>query len=361
MAALVASLIFLAACQSAAPAPTGVDSAPIVVDIIVPTPEETAPLVTATATSTLEPTPTLIPSLELTGTSEQAAAASATPADELAATIITSTVTVPASRTPTPMVPAAVTSKTPITLSEPTLVGLSYGQRPIVDYQIGHGSEQVLLVGGMHGGYEWNTILLAYDLLDYFVAHSDLIPQTITVHIIPNANPDGQFAVTGKEGRFTVGDVFEDSTPGRFNGRGVDLNRNWDCLWQPTGTWRGKEVSAGAAPFSEPETNALRQYIVDLDPAAVVFYHSAANGVFAAGCPDVHEPSMDLARVYGTASDYPVYERFYHYEVNGDASDYLSRLGIASFSVELITHESLDWEKNLNGVQALLDNLASSE
>jgi hypothetical protein len=38
----------------------------------------------------------------------------------------------------------------------------------------------------------------------------------------------------------------------------VDLNRNFDCKWQPTSTWRSTSVSAGTQPFSEPEAAAIR-------------------------------------------------------------------------------------------------------
>ncbi|MFN2135269.1 MAG: LysM peptidoglycan-binding domain-containing protein, partial [Candidatus Promineifilaceae bacterium] len=33
---------------------------------------------------------------------------------------------------------------------------------PIVSYQLGDGETPLILIGGIHGGYEWNTILLAY-------------------------------------------------------------------------------------------------------------------------------------------------------------------------------------------------------
>jgi hypothetical protein len=239
-------------------------------------------------------------------------------------------------------------------LPDPVVIGYSYGGRSIVDYQLGTGENKVVIVGGMHGGYEWNTTLLAFALLDNYLLQPDAIPDSVTLHIIPTANPDGQFAITNREGRFSFTDVLSDTVPGRFNGNGVDLNRNWDCQWLPTGTWRGNEVSAGTGPFSELETSVLRDYLRLLQPVVVIFYHSAANGVFAAGCPDPHAPSMELAATYGLASGYPVYERFFFYDVTGDASDWLSTEGIPSFSVELITHEGLDLSMNLAGVQAIL-------
>jgi len=58
---------------------------------------------------------------------------------------------------------------------------------------------------------------------------------------------------------------------------------------------------------------------------------------------------------------YPVYERFTHYDVNGDAGDWLSTQGIPAFTVELKSRDQLDWEMNLAGLQALLASVAKSE
>jgi murein tripeptide amidase MpaA len=92
-----------------------------------------------------------------------------------------------------------------------------------------------LFVGGIHGGYEWNSILLAYEMADYLKGNPSVIPANLTVHIIPNLNPDGLFLATGLEGRFVATDITSNamhtSGVGRFNANKVDLNRNFDCKW----------------------------------------------------------------------------------------------------------------------------------
>ncbi len=236
------------------------------------------------------------------------------------------------------------------------VIGHSVRGLPLVAHRFGDGEQRIVIVGGIHGGYEWNTILLAYLAIDYFKTYSAALPESVTLTIIPSANPDGQEMVTGKSGPFALADLAEDTIPGRFNANNVDLNRNWDCQWAPTAIWRGNEVSGGPAPFSEPETVVLRDYLLQQRPEAVIFLHSAANGVFASGCPETHQPSMDLAQIYGDAAGYPVYERFSAYEVTGDAGDWLTTQGITSISVELINHQDLDLEKNLAGILAVLDN-----
>lgn len=237
-------------------------------------------------------------------------------------------------------------------------IGTSVEERPLVSYRFGYGAKTIILVGGIHGGYEWNTIVLAYRMIDYFQENPEQIPANVTLYIIPSANPDGQYLVTGQEGRFTAADVQGSIEPGRFNGNNVDLNRNWDCNWQATGTWGERTVSGGERPFSEPETQALAQFFLNQRPDVVVFWHSKANGVFSGGCGGVHAPSLALTTLFGDAADYPIYERFEFYEVTGDASDWLALQGIPSFSVELKTRSQLDWEQNLAGTLALLAHYA---
>jgi hypothetical protein len=212
----------------------------------------------------------------------------------------------------------------------------------------------------MHGGYEWNTIALAYEAIDYFRANPQAVPDEVTLTIIPSANPDGQFLVTGVDGRFAPGDVAEmteeEMLDGRFNANGVDLNRNWDCLWRQSAYWRDQWVDGGTEPFSEPEAQALRDFLLEKKPTAVIFWHSAADGVFGARCGDEpFAPSVQLANVYGLASGYPVFEQFTAYPVTGDATDWLAREGIPAVTVELKTHEALDWAENLAGMTAVLE------
>lgn len=261
---------------------------------------------------------------------------------------------------PTP----TVVSPTPVSPGPTRSVALSYSRfvigqsaegRPIEGYRFGDGLFRLVFVGGLHGGYEWNTIALAYEALDFFADHPNLIPASVTLEIIPSANPDGQYLVTQQEGR--IDPSFRpaaDTFAGRFNARGVDLNRNWDCRWTSDALWRNQPISGGEYPFSEPESSALAAYFLTVRPALVIFWHSAAYGVYASGCPETHAPSFELATLYGEAGDYPVYESFQVYPVTGDAGDWLTTQGGASFSVELINHGDIDWEQNLAGMKAML-------
>lgn len=239
------------------------------------------------------------------------------------------------------------------------VIGTSVEGRPIETYTYGDGDTRLLFVGGIHGGYEWNSVLLAYQFVDYLAANPSFIPENLTVAVIPSLNPDGVFTVTGKEGRFTALDVNPDATiqaDARFNAREVDLNRNFDCKWQPTSTWRSQEVSAGTAPFSEPEAAALRDYIATFKPNAVVFWHSQSNAVYASECESGILPqTLSVMNTYSAGSGYPAVSTFDAYTITGDAEGWLASQGIPAVTVELSTHETIEWERNLAGVKKLFE------
>ncbi len=103
---------------------------------------------------------------------------------------------------------------TPVNQVEPqtsgpkhTVIGTSVEERAIDAYTYGNGKTLLLFVGGMHGGYEWNSVLLAYAFVDYLDAHPEIIPATLSVTVVPSVNPDGVYKVIGKVGRFTIADV----------------------------------------------------------------------------------------------------------------------------------------------------------
>ncbi len=240
-------------------------------------------------------------------------------------------------------------------------VATSVEGRSIEAHTYGSGPNEIVFVGGIHGGYEWNTVLLAYRLMDYFDVNRAIIPAHLKVTIIPTLNPDGYFKITGTTDRFvnlaTIPDVMG-TAPGRFNAHGVDLNRNFDCNWQAKGVWQNKKVSAGTAAFSEPETAGFRDWVTARMPRVVIFAHSASNGVFGAGCnAPIAASTRAFMSAYSTASGYPMNDTFSQYVVTGDASDWLSTVGIPSIGVELKTHETVEFEQNLAGLEAVIKTI----
>lgn len=241
-----------------------------------------------------------------------------------------------------------------------TTIGKSVEGRNIEVYTYGTGATHLTFVGGVHGGYEWNSVLLAYTFIDYLDAHPDMVPKNLTIEIIPSANPDGLYKVTQKNGRFTSSDVSTDSKvleSARFNANSVDLNRNFDCKWKPESTWRSKVVSAGTAPFSEPEAKAIQSLILKSKPSAVIFWHSQSNAVYASQCASGILPeTLTLMNMYSKASGYPAVKTFDAYQTTGAADDWLASINIPAVTVELKTHETIEWEENLAGIKALISH-----
>lgn len=238
------------------------------------------------------------------------------------------------------------------------VIGSSVEGRAIDAYEYGNGATHLAFVGGIHGGYEWNSVLLAYEFMDYLSENPKIIPENVSINVIPSANPDGVYKIIGKEGRFTIGDVPMDvsAESGRLNANSVDLNRNFDCKWKPKSTWRGNIVNAGSMAFSEPEARAIRNFVLENNPDAVVFWHSQSNAVYASECEDDILPkTLEIMEAYSRASGYPAIDSFDAYEITGDAEGWLASIGIPAITVELKTHEAIELERNLAGVRALLE------
>ena len=243
-----------------------------------------------------------------------------------------------------------------------TIIGTSVGGRDITAYHFGTGDTDILFVGGIHGGYSWNTPLVAYEAIDYFTENQSVIPENVRVTVIPVLNPDGLYVVAGTAERFTEDNIpsnVEETITGRFNANAVDLNRNFDCEWQSTGTWQSTTVDGGSKAFSEPESEALRAYVEGNMPEAVVAWYSAAGGVFASSCRNgVLEETNTLTNLYADASGYKAYEEFDFYKITGDMVNWFAKNEVPAISVLLSTHDTIEWSKNKKGIDALLNHYA---
>jgi hypothetical protein len=284
------------------------------------------PSVTPTWTATLTFAPTIMPSATVTPSATITTTSTLTVTPTSQTPTLTRTATPTATSTPRPPLPADFT------------YGKSVAGRDLLARSFGQGSHLVMLVGGIHTGYEANTVDLVNELSAHF-SHSpqDVLPDVMLV-LVPVANPDG----------YAVG-----RTPtGRFNARRVDLNRNWACDWSPDAVWQHHEVDPGSEPFSEPEAIALAALIYDLHPSVVLFYHAAANGIFAGDC-NGGSISETMSAVLGEATGYPYGQPFTEYDVTGTAASWVDGLGIPAADVELTTTQATDFKRNLAGVMAL--------
>lgn len=226
------------------------------------------------------------------------------------------------------------------------IVGLSVASRPIEVYTFGEGQREYLIVAGIHGGYEGNTIGLANELIRYINDHPELIPEDVTLHIIRNMNPDGEARSSGVDGR--------------VNNNGVDLNRNfptenWVADWNRDGCWIYRPTTGGAYGGSEPETRTVMSFISQHNITALISYHSAALGVFPGGVP-WEVDSIRLAKALAKATGYPYPPLDTGCEYTGTLADWAVENGVgAAVDMELANHRDTDFNKNLNALKAFLN------
>ena len=127
-------------------------------------------------------------------------------------------------------------------------LGVSAGGRPIVAEQSGTpGGRRVLVIGVIHGDEDAGMAIV--DEL-----RAEPVPDGVELWIVESMNPDGQ------------------TNQVRSNDNGVDLNRNFPYKWGPIGV-PGDSQFAGTGPASEPETQAMVNFMTQLQPDITIWYH----------------------------------------------------------------------------------------
>lgn len=148
-------------------------------------------------------------------------------------------------------------------------IGRSVHGREIRAAMFGSGRPRVLIVGGIHGNEPEPAPGVAQ--LARVLKES---PDRGTVLLIEDINPDGTAMGT------------------RGNGRGVDLNRNWQTVNFVA------SVRHGAQPKSEPETALLASEIVAFAPEVIIVLHSIRSGPFV----NFDGPAREYARAFAQAA-----------------------------------------------------------
>ncbi|MBE2224775.1 MAG: hypothetical protein IAF02_24760, partial [Anaerolineae bacterium] len=232
------------------------------------------------------------------------------------------------------------------------VIGQSVTGKNLNVLQFGEGPRKFILVGGTHSGYAPNTVNLAKEFIAYYSENLEAIPADVTLFIIPNLNPDAPYAPA--------------DITGRLNANGVDLNRNWDCRWTADPIVLGGPVSGagGTAIESEPEVQALANFIKQQSPTAVIQLaaHGRSYGTASPGsCVESSRVSVALSKLYGNAAGYlfPDADNDGLVEpdarLTGDMSNWLDSIDIPAISVLLSRYDDIDFEANLAGLTAVLE------
>ncbi|KAF6208024.1 hypothetical protein GE061_016473 [Apolygus lucorum] len=166
-------------------------------------------------------------------------------------------------------------------------IGKSSENRPLKVAHISSGKRKdapaIWIDGGIHGR-EWvapSTALFILKQLTENYNTNKAVVDGIDWFIMPVANPDG-YEYSHSVDRFwrknrsknpakRYEDYYDEARYGRECAddaetcQGVDLNRNWDFHWKEIGASSSpcKPTFAGDRPFSEPETRAMSDFIMD--------------------------------------------------------------------------------------------------
>ncbi|MBU1919278.1 T9SS type A sorting domain-containing protein [bacterium] len=165
--------------------------------------------------------------------------------------------------------------------------------------------------------------------------YAEMINET-QIYIIPTINPDGLEVISSG---LTLGDTTIYDNTWRKNGYkppqldecnispsyggelcGVDQNRNFelnwiwgDTLWHPT-DFEVYDYYRGPGPMSEPETQCLADFAMEIKPTTSIVWHSSRSGRFGSqtfgawewgedDAPKKHSPdSLAIRRLQGSAN-----------------------------------------------------------
>jgi hypothetical protein len=238
-------------------------------------------------------------------------------------------------------------------------IGNSIEGRPINLYTISAPGDRtgrvgVLLMGCQHAR-EWLSPMTVTYIADQLVTQygtdtriTDIMDAAV-FYVIPISNPDGYlYTWANTNNRFWR----KNRRPNGGGVFGVDLNRNWAYEWGGTGSsgTPSSDTYRGTAPFSEPETTAIRDFtLANPHIAGHIDFHTYSQlvlwpwGYTVASLP---EPENGRYIALGTAMSNEILAApgvFYDpiqsadlYEAAGDATDWFHGTASAtSMTIEM--------------------------
>ncbi|MBL0708861.1 MAG: peptidase [Sulfurimonas sp.] len=177
-------------------------------------------------------------------------------------------------------------------------IGKTWENRDIIAVSITkevkkHSDKPALFFTGTIHAREWIGIELSMSFAKHIMEHIEYDPQLnkildrATLYMVPCANPDGfeysrnHFSFWRKNRRKNADGSY-----------GVDLNRNFSVGFFPNKD-TSSNVYSGPYAFSEPETSALRDFVLEHKNITITLdYHSQGN-VFFPAHNFIHEDAKD--------------------------------------------------------------------
>ena len=146
--------------------------------------------------------------------------------------------------------------------------------------------EPKILLTGVHHAEEVMGLEVLLSLVDTIVKSygNDTgitgLVDGLETYIIPVLNPDGHMIVTTARDTGWRKNLRDNDNDGHIDiedrSDGVDLNRNYDFMWEYGNDNPASSYYRGPFPFSEPETRAVRDLTLRYRFSAAIHYHSPA-------------------------------------------------------------------------------------
>jgi murein tripeptide amidase MpaA len=239
-------------------------------------------------------------------------------------------------------------------------IGTSLEGRPLYAVKISDepdredgGEPDVLLMASTHAR-EHLTVEMALAVITLFTEGYGSDPEITNlveqreVWVLPNVNPDGaEYDIASATYRYWR----KNRRPNIDGSYGVDLNRNYGYRWGCCGgssAWPSSDLYRGTAPFSEPETDAVRLFIEDHPgiTAAISFHTYGELVLYPYGYTYDDLPSdMDagdragfvaLAGRLAETNGYTAQQASDLYVTSGDTVDWLyGEKGVFAFTFEM--------------------------
>lgn len=182
-------------------------------------------------------------------------------------------------------------TKYPHLVAEKVSIGTTHEGRQIYMVKISDNpntdeAETKVLYTGMHHAREpigmQQMLFFMYHLLENYYSDSYIhqLLDTTELYFIPCLNPDG-YEFNRQMSPQGGGMWRKNRRPNPDFSYGVDLNRNYGYMWgyddigSSPNTW--SETYRGPSPFSEPETQAIRDFTLQKHFPVVLNYHSYSN------------------------------------------------------------------------------------
>lgn len=165
---------------------------------------------------------------------------------------------------------------------EKQIIGQSTFGKDIYCFKVSATKTPVVICQYAIHAREHITALLCLKHIKYFNKHK----KNGTVYFIPTINPDGIKIAQTKNALY------------KANGRGVDLNVNFDANWGQGKTnvfVAGQENYVGTHAFSEKESVLLKDFTLSVMPNATISYHCKGEEIYYEFFQDNNNKRRDYA------------------------------------------------------------------